>query len=163
MSTDTQTRGSVRSSDNHNQNHVEENGEERKGEPVEDEEKDHGELKDESVEIEHQGVHGPSQHPGPAQLAAVLLAAALSFFIVALDITIVSTAIPAITAEFHSLDDVAWYDRVFKHRAEHKSTNSRNKVWQWLPGNHRSVPIGLGQSVQVLSNEARLHDLCRPV
>lgn len=38
----------------------------------------------------------------------VLLAIALSIFLVALDTSIVSTAIPHITDDFHSLDDVAW-------------------------------------------------------
>lgn len=30
-------------------------------------------------------------------------------FLVALDTTIIGTAVPAITSEFHTLDDIAWY------------------------------------------------------
>ncbi|UKZ95983.1 uncharacterized protein TrAFT101_010789 [Trichoderma asperellum] len=43
----------------------------------------------------------------------VLFAIALSIFLVALDTSIVSTAIPHITDDFHSLDDVAWYGSGF--------------------------------------------------
>lgn len=47
-------------------------------------------------------------YPHGARLAAVVAALGFSIFLVALDMTIVSTAIPAITDEFHSLSDVGW-------------------------------------------------------
>jgi MFS transporter, DHA2 family, glioxin efflux transporter len=37
----------------------------------------------------------------------------LSIFLVSLDLTIVATAIPKITGEFHGLDDVSWYSAAF--------------------------------------------------
>ena len=44
---------------------------------------------------------------------AIITALVLSIFLVALDTTIVSTAIPRITDEFHSLSDVGWYGSAF--------------------------------------------------
>lgn len=46
-------------------------------------------------------------------LGILVLALGLSIFIVALDTTIVSTAIPSITKEFHSLDSQGWYGSAF--------------------------------------------------
>ncbi|OAA76660.1 DHA14-like major facilitator [Akanthomyces lecanii RCEF 1005] len=43
------------------------------------------------------------------QLALVMLALCLAVFCQALDTTIIATAIPSITTEFNSLDDVGWY------------------------------------------------------
>ncbi|KAI8909223.1 major facilitator superfamily domain-containing protein [Gorgonomyces haynaldii] len=42
------------------------------------------------------------------QFISVFFSLALSIFLVSLDVTIVSTAIPAIASEFNSLNDVAW-------------------------------------------------------
>ncbi|KAK4539779.1 hypothetical protein LTR36_010367 [Oleoguttula mirabilis] len=52
-------------------------------------------------------------YPSGPHLALILAAAALSIFLVALDTSIVSTAIPRITDDFHSLDDVGWYGSGF--------------------------------------------------
>jgi MFS family permease len=46
---------------------------------------------------------------GGFKLAAILTALCLANFLVALDTTILSTAIPAISDEFRSLPDVGWY------------------------------------------------------
>ena len=54
-----------------------------------------------------------SMYPGPMKLIPILLAICLSIFLVALDMTIVATAIPRITDEFHSLNDVGWYGSAF--------------------------------------------------
>lgn len=43
----------------------------------------------------------------------IALALVCSIFLVALDMTIVATAIPAITDEFHSLDEIGWYGSAF--------------------------------------------------
>ncbi|KAG9254387.1 putative MFS aflatoxin efflux pump [Emericellopsis atlantica] len=55
--------------------------------------------------------------PAPAQSKArvVLLIASVfvSVFLIALDRTIISTAIPAITDQFHSLPDVGWYNSAY--------------------------------------------------
>ena len=43
----------------------------------------------------------------------IVVALILSIFLVALDMTIVATAIPRITDQFHSLDQVGWYGSAF--------------------------------------------------
>ncbi|KAJ7491777.1 DHA14-like major facilitator [Mycena galericulata] len=49
------------------------------------------------------------EYPHGVKLALLSLALCLSVFLVALDDTIIATAIPHITDQFHSLDDVGWY------------------------------------------------------
>ncbi|KAI2465685.1 putative MFS aflatoxin efflux pump [Annulohypoxylon bovei var. microspora] len=49
------------------------------------------------------------EYPTGVRLALVLVSVFVSMFLVALDRLIISTAIPAITDEFHSLPDVGWY------------------------------------------------------
>ena len=46
-------------------------------------------------------------------LTFIIVALILSIFLVALDMTIVATAIPRITDEFHSLDQLGWYGSAF--------------------------------------------------
>ncbi|KAF7596697.1 hypothetical protein BBP40_000620 [Aspergillus hancockii] len=60
----------------------------------------------------------PDAEPAMTYLTGVrviglLLALMLSMFLAALDTTIVSTAIPQITSDFHSLSDVGWYGSGF--------------------------------------------------
>jgi hypothetical protein len=50
-----------------------------------------------------------AQYPGGFKLITVVIALCFAVFLVALDNTIVATAIPRITNDFHSLDDVGWY------------------------------------------------------
>ncbi|KAK1997844.1 major facilitator superfamily transporter [Colletotrichum falcatum] len=52
-------------------------------------------------------------YPTGIRLTFVIVALVLSIFLVALDMTIVATAIPKITDEFHGLDQVAWYGSAF--------------------------------------------------
>ena len=52
-------------------------------------------------------------YPTTPRLMLILTSCALSVFLVALDNTIISTAIPRITNEFRSLDDIAWYGSGF--------------------------------------------------
>ena len=53
------------------------------------------------------------QLPRAFKLFAIVIALGLSIFLVSLDMTIVATAIPKITDEFHSLQDVGWYGSAF--------------------------------------------------
>ncbi|KAK6428144.1 MFS sugar transporter [Oleoguttula sp. CCFEE 5521] len=53
------------------------------------------------------------EYPPPAAAAVVMIAICLAIFLVALDRTIIATAIPKITDEFHSLDDIGWYGSAF--------------------------------------------------
>jgi MFS family permease len=43
----------------------------------------------------------------------IVVALVCSIFLVALDMTIVATAIPQITEDFHSLDQIGWYGSAF--------------------------------------------------
>jgi hypothetical protein len=54
-----------------------------------------------------------SMYPNMAKLIPILVAIVMSVFLVALDMTIIATAIPAITDDFHSLQDVGWYGSAF--------------------------------------------------
>ena len=59
-------------------------------------------------EEEEEEVYPPTKVVIPAMLAL-----ALAFFVIALDRTILGTAIPSITNEFKSFDDIAWYEAAF--------------------------------------------------
>ena len=53
------------------------------------------------------------EYPSGTRLVFVVLALVLSIFLVSLDLTIVATAIPKVTGEFHGLHDVSWYSAAF--------------------------------------------------
>ncbi|KAK6086193.1 major facilitator superfamily transporter [Seiridium cupressi] len=46
-------------------------------------------------------------------LVAVIVALSLAVFLVAMDVNVIATAVPHITGEFRSLDDVGWYGSAF--------------------------------------------------
>ncbi len=50
-----------------------------------------------------------SKYPKSTQFALISVALCLSVFCMALDNTIIATAIPKITDEFHAINDVGWY------------------------------------------------------
>ncbi|KAB8202449.1 major facilitator superfamily domain-containing protein [Aspergillus parasiticus] len=54
-----------------------------------------------------------NEYPHGAMLAVIVMALILTVTMVALDMTIVATAIPHITDEFQSLDQVGWYGSAF--------------------------------------------------
>ncbi|KAF7318152.1 Major facilitator superfamily transporter [Mycena chlorophos] len=64
-----------------------------------------GEKTEEDNPVQMEGDGQPTR----LQLGLITTALCLSVFLVALDNTIIATAIPKITHEFHSLDDVGWY------------------------------------------------------
>ncbi|KAF3771094.1 MFS general substrate transporter [Cryphonectria parasitica EP155] len=53
------------------------------------------------------------EYPTGLRLLFIVVALVLSIFLVALDMTIVATAIPKITDEFHGLAEVSWYSSAF--------------------------------------------------
>ncbi|KAL2132534.1 hypothetical protein VTI74DRAFT_3694 [Chaetomium olivicolor] len=55
-----------------------------------------------------------SRYPGPAAMAIIMVAISLAMFLVSLDRTIVSTAVPAITDQFHSSGDIGWYASAYQ-------------------------------------------------
>ncbi|KAJ8113163.1 hypothetical protein ONZ43_g5218 [Nemania bipapillata] len=58
-------------------------------------------------------VPAEEEYPSGARLAILVLALIVTIFLVALDMTIVATAIPRITQEFNSLPDIGWYGSSF--------------------------------------------------
>ncbi|KAL2150155.1 hypothetical protein VTH82DRAFT_7831 [Thermothelomyces myriococcoides] len=73
-----------------------------------------GEKDREATAREAREAEDESKYPGPAALAVVMLALSLAMFLVSLDRTIVSTAVPVITDEFHSSDDIGWYASAYQ-------------------------------------------------
>ena len=59
------------------------------------------------------GEDDESKYPKPAQLYLLTFGLAMSTFVIALDNTIIATAIPRITTVFNSLDDVGWYGSAY--------------------------------------------------
>ena len=55
----------------------------------------------------------PDGYPSGPRLVFIVLALVLGIFLVSLDLTIVATAIPKITSDFHGLVDVSWYSAAF--------------------------------------------------
>ncbi|KAJ7729391.1 putative MFS multidrug transporter [Mycena maculata] len=53
------------------------------------------------------------EYPTGLKLGLISLAMLLTMFVVALDNTIIAVAIPKITDQFHSLDDIGWYGSVY--------------------------------------------------
>lgn len=54
-----------------------------------------------------------ANYPGPLALSILMVGISAACFIVALDRTIVATAIPQITDRFNSPDDVGWYGSAY--------------------------------------------------
>lgn len=76
-------------------------------------------LPDGSVNNDHEAEDQKSEeekkieYPKGLRLLAIVVALCLSIFLVSLDLTIVATAIPKITDEFHGISDVSWYSAAF--------------------------------------------------
>ncbi|EPS40137.1 hypothetical protein H072_6052 [Dactylellina haptotyla CBS 200.50] len=58
---------------------------------------------------EAEEVEDESKYPGNVTLAILTIGLCLSIFVVALDNSIIATAIPSITTQFGSIGDVGWY------------------------------------------------------
>ncbi|KAI7356019.1 MFS general substrate transporter [Hortaea werneckii] len=59
------------------------------------------------------GPTSPVEYPPTREVVVVVIAILLALFLNALDRTIVATAIPAITNEFDSLQDIGWYGSAY--------------------------------------------------
>ncbi|CRL23428.1 Sucrose/H+ symporter, plant [Penicillium camemberti] len=59
------------------------------------------------------GPPGPSENQSTLRVVCLIVSAFVAMFLVALDRTIISTAIPKITDEFNSFDDVGWYGSAY--------------------------------------------------
>ncbi|CAI7647354.1 unnamed protein product [Penicillium viridicatum] len=56
---------------------------------------------------------GPPENQSTLRVVCLIVSAFVAMFLVALDRTIISTAIPKITDEFNSFDDVGWYGSAY--------------------------------------------------
>ncbi|KZP00733.1 MFS aflatoxin efflux pump [Calocera viscosa TUFC12733] len=77
---------------------------------------DASELQEKGEMSGQQPVDAPSEehaYPSAGRLAVILAGINLAYFLVALDSTIIATAIPRITDEFNSLDDIGWYGSAY--------------------------------------------------
>lgn len=54
-----------------------------------------------------------SSYPTGARLILIVISLCFAVFLFALDGTILATALPVITTQFNSLDDIAWYSAAF--------------------------------------------------
>ncbi|KAL8652541.1 MAG: hypothetical protein Q9226_004224 [Calogaya cf. arnoldii] len=72
-----------------------------------------GKEGDLDVEKKDEREEDEGQYPSGRIVAIVMLALYLAMYLVALDRTIISTAIPTITDEFNSLGDVGWYGSAY--------------------------------------------------
>lgn len=54
-------------------------------------------------------VEDEGDYPNGLKLLSVIIALVLAIFLASLDMNIIATAIPRITDDFHSLNDVGWY------------------------------------------------------
>ena len=105
--------GSTRNSLHSEQTLAEEVGQQpgvidEKGELDREDVEENGAAKEEQRETGQE-----ADYPSSIALAFIVIALVLSIFLVALDMTIVATAIPQITTEFNSLDQVGWYGSAF--------------------------------------------------
>ncbi|KAK3064268.1 hypothetical protein LTS18_008731 [Coniosporium uncinatum] len=71
--------------------------------------------KEDTADVENTEMdsHGADDYPHGARLTAIVISLLLSMFLVALDNTILGTAIPKITDEFHDLNKVSWYGAAY--------------------------------------------------
>lgn len=53
------------------------------------------------------------EYPRGIRLALIILGLAMAVFLVFLDMTLIATAIPAITNQFNSLQHVGWYGSAY--------------------------------------------------
>lgn len=73
---------------------------------------DHGPAEQQETVLD-QDDEANAEYPTKIPLFFIVVALVLSIFLVSLDMTIVATAIPKITDQFHGLDLVGWYGSAF--------------------------------------------------
>ncbi|KAF2122755.1 major facilitator superfamily transporter [Lophiotrema nucula] len=81
----------------------------KKGVPA----KDGSTPTDEEAAVAASEPQGSGDYPSGFKLFFIVVALVLSVFLFSLDQTIIATAIPKITDQFHSLDDISWYGSAY--------------------------------------------------
>ena len=72
-----------------------------------------GSLAEKDTSLEDKQEEVQVEYPTGAKLALIFFSVLLTIILVALDQTIVSTAIPEVTNQFHSFSDVGWYGSAY--------------------------------------------------
>jgi hypothetical protein len=75
--------------------------------------KDDGSVHEKEAKPNTPKVEDDADYPHGLKLAVILSALCLAVFLVALDNTIISTAIPKITDQFNSITDIGWYGSAY--------------------------------------------------
>ncbi|KAF7936262.1 uncharacterized protein EAE98_002481 [Botrytis deweyae] len=57
--------------------------------------------------------HQPHQYPDPLRLSAIVFSQCMAVFLCGLDQTIIATAVPKISDDFHALGDVGWWTSAY--------------------------------------------------
>ncbi|PMB74004.1 Efflux pump mlcE [Beauveria bassiana] len=81
-------------------------------------------------------------YPDVWHYSLLAFALLLAMFLVALDISIIATAIPTITAEFHSVSQIGWYGSAF-----FMSLAAFQAFWAFAPNSNVLI---LGRAIQGL-------------
>ena len=94
------------------------------------------------------------EYPHGAKLSLILTAMCLATFLVALDQTIIATAIPKITDHFDSIKDIGWVGSpcLFCYPLSRRNNSSANKanlgiVWKRLSSHRNRVPTNLWEDI----------------
>lgn len=81
------------------------------------------------------------EYPPFKAAVIIMLSIYLTVFLVALDRTIIGTAVPSITNDFHSFDDIAWYASSYQLTAcEFSPSASRASSRSPMPKRFSSQP-----------------------
>ena len=72
-----------------------------------------------------------AEYPAGFRLLYVFLALVLCMLLAVIDLTITATAVPHITDDFHSLDDIGWYASVFFMTVA-SSQSSWGKIYRYF-------------------------------
>ncbi|KAK4086355.1 MFS multidrug transporter [Purpureocillium lilacinum] len=90
------------------------------------------EQKDDAADASAGWVMDTSDFPGPRALTVIMIGLFLALFAANLDTTILATAIPYITNEFHTIKDVSWYaSAIMLVSASFQST--WGKIFKYFP------------------------------
>ncbi|OCL02654.1 putative efflux pump antibiotic resistance protein [Glonium stellatum] len=58
-------------------------------------------------------IHSTKTYPGAFKFSLIILSLCLSLFLAGLDQTVITTAVPKITDDFHALQDIGWYTAAY--------------------------------------------------
>ncbi|KAJ5318489.1 hypothetical protein N7476_004909 [Penicillium atrosanguineum] len=85
------------------------------------------------VTIRNENTPADDEYPHGARMAAVVLSLMLGMFLVALDNTILGTAIPKITDEFRDLNKVSWYGSAYLMTYGSGFQSTWGKFYKYFP------------------------------